>query len=157
VVERELDVPWLHHLDPLVASGVAQLQMGSLERVDLAGPDIAGRWHVVEAKARTDYCPPGLIAKAKAQAARVLAINKLPPASKSGSVADLSRTPFHVMLHDPERNPEDRPYPVEFGIREPAFFEAYYQLPILLRNAGLEMESRREADVPLRVVSLPGT
>lgn len=54
VAERELNIPWLLHVDRLVELGIATITTGTKERGDLAGLDIDNIWHVLESKGRSN-------------------------------------------------------------------------------------------------------
>jgi hypothetical protein len=102
VMERELRVPWLMHVDRLVAQGRARLAKGAKTRPDLAGPDIQGDWHVTEAKGRSGLPTANELATAKAQATRLTDINGVQPSTRCVSIATLGQEPFRVHLHDPD-------------------------------------------------------
>ena len=102
VMERVLGVPWLIHVDRLIAQGFATLVSGSESRPDLAGPDTNGQWHVAEAKGRSNPPSGSDLADAKSQSGRIYTINGAPPITRCASLAALAETPLRVHLHDPD-------------------------------------------------------
>ena len=127
VAEVKLGIPWLMHVDQLRRQGVLTLQQGALERGDLAGPDLAGDWHVIEAKGRSNTPEKSLLTKSKSQASRVIAINGTAPATKCASIIHLAETPILCEFVDPDI---DVLHPVKFEISEKDFISEYYA-PIL--------------------------
>lgn len=102
VAEKILDIPHLQHLDYLIENKVASIQQGSMERGDMAGRDLLGNWHVIEAKG-SSYPPQQAILKhAKTQAQRIERIEGIPPATANCCSSHFNINGTTVFLADPE-------------------------------------------------------
>jgi hypothetical protein len=132
VAQRELDIPWLLHVDRLLAGGAATLAPGQRRRGDLAGQDLSNRWHIVESKGRSSRPASTVYVDAKSQAAQVISVNGMVPATNSACVSDLSCDPFSVMLDDPPPT-GDKEKLEKLEINRAQFFKEYYALADLLR------------------------
>lgn len=125
VAESKLGVRWLAHVDRMLESGALTIASASKERPDLAGRGMNKQWHVLEAKGRTGPYAPSLVSGAKGQAARVIAINGLPPATTSACIASLFTRPIYVLLDDPK---SDTSHSGEkWTIEDDGFFRQYYR------------------------------
>ncbi len=124
VSESELSVPWLGHVDRMRASGALTTTSSSNERGDLVGRDRNSRWHVLEAKGRSNSYPQSLIDTAKQQAANVTTINNQPPRTTSACVTSLFSSPVSILLDDPKPKRRDGR---RWRIAEDLFFRAYYR------------------------------
>lgn len=145
VAEIELGIPWLAHVDQMRASGALTITSGSSERGDLVGRDARARWHVVEAKGRSNSYPQSLVDSAKGQSARVTAINSQSPATTFACIASLSTQPISVLVDDPP--PEDDGNGEQWRIREDDFFKQYYRSIIeYLRSYAAHEENFGGAD-----------
>lgn len=124
VSESELSVPWLGHVDRMRASGALTTTSSSNERGDLVGRDRSSRWHVVEAKGRSNSYPQSLVDTAKQQAANVTTINNQPPRTTSACVTSLFASPVSILLDDPKPRRRDGR---RWHIAEDLFFRTYYR------------------------------
>jgi len=124
VSESELSVPWLGHVDRMRASGALTTTSSSNERGDLVGRDRSSRWHVVEAKGRSNSYPQSLVDTAKQQAANVTTINNQPPRTTSACVTSLFSSPVSILLDDPKPRRRDGR---RWRIAEDLFFRTYYR------------------------------
>jgi len=100
--EKRLRVPWLCHLERLLATGAAELTAGTAERGDLAGKDSRNRWHVLEAKGRSYNVASTVIDEAKSQASRVTSVNGVKPSTTSSCIARFFTVPISIDLEDPD-------------------------------------------------------
>lgn len=123
VTERILKVPYLLHVDALIKNGAATLTIGTNERGDLIGMDMAGNWHVIEAKGRTYPANAALREKAKRQAERIVDINGIPPKTKSYCISYLSKTSNLIELVDPDDLPT---VSTTMNINDDLFVKIYY-------------------------------
>ncbi len=124
VAETELSIPWLAHVDQLRDSGALTTSSLSKERGDLVGKDGNNRWHVIEAKGRSNQYPVSLVTKAKNQAARVIAVNGQAPVTTSACIASLYSQPISVLLDDPHIDNESKE---QWRIKDDEFFREYYR------------------------------
>ncbi len=139
IADTELGVPWLTHVDQMRKSGALTTASGSNERGDLVGRGTTGKWHVVEAKGRSNSYPASLIAKAKGQAARVTFIHGQSPATTSACITSLFTQPISVLLDDPPA--KNDPKGEHWQIAEDGFFRQYYRGIIeYLRAFGFQHE-----------------
>jgi hypothetical protein len=125
VAEAELGIPWLAHVDQMRESGALTITAGSSERGDLVGRDTNARWHIIEAKGRSNPYAQSLVTKAKNQSARVKSINGQPPATTTACIASLFTEPISVLLDDPAAHDEGNGE--QWLIREDKFFGQYYR------------------------------
>ncbi|PZM78816.1 MAG: hypothetical protein DKT66_23235 [Candidatus Melainabacteria bacterium] len=125
IVDAELKVPWLEHVDEKWKSGKLILSGASKERGDLAGMDRGGGWHVVEAKGRSHSCTSKLVKDAKQQASNVKMIENQIPETRSVVAVSLGKQPISIIFTDPPSN-EDVEGEIWKVSRED-FFEKYYR------------------------------
>lgn len=125
IAERLLEIPWLLHVDELVRNGNAKTTAGTRERGDLAGKDMHDRWHVLEAKGRSNRPSNDSFTKGKNQAGRVLSINGITPSTKSVCVSCFQETQTNSYLVDPD-NGDNMPA-TYWEIDNDNFLHYYYQ------------------------------
>lgn len=123
VAESELYIPWLGHVDSLKKNDVLQTTSGSKSRGDLAGRDLLGSWHVLEAKGRSQGFSNQLVIDAKKQASYVTSIKGNLPSTTSASITRLDTIPISVLLDDPH----DGKASGRWEIDEKQFFREYYR------------------------------
>ncbi len=121
VAANVLSVPWLANVDDLVSSGTVVTDDETEERGDLVGRCHQNRWHVVEAKGRSNPYSADLIEKAKQQARRIATVSGEAPVTHSACVASLWKDPIEVILADP---PPDGDESLDF--QDGQFWKNYY-------------------------------
>lgn len=121
VAAEVLSVPWLANVDDLVSSGTVVTDDESEERGDLVGRCRQDRWHVVEAKGRSNPYSSELVEKAKQQASRIVSVSGHAPVTHSACVASLWEDPIKVILADP---PPDGDESLDF--QDEQFWKNYY-------------------------------
>lgn len=144
VSESELSIPWLGHVDRMKATGALTTTVASKERGDLVGRDKSSRWHVLEAKGRSNSYTHSLVDTAKQQAANVTSINRQPPRTTSACVTSLFSSPVSILLEDPKPKRRDGR---RWRIAEDRFFQTYYQGIIeYIRGHGGRRQDAREGE-----------
>jgi hypothetical protein len=127
ISEKLLDIPWLMHVDRLLAEGRLTLGTHGKTRSDLAGLDLKGNWHVLEAKGRSGGISQNDTDKAKSQARNVRLVNRRPPKTATASIAQFAWDSVEVSLLDPPST-EGEGQTWDITIKE--YLEAYYR-PII--------------------------
>jgi hypothetical protein len=122
VAGRLLDIPWLAHVDKLRSRGELQTSDVSDERGDMVGLCSKRRWHVVEAKGRSNPFAASLVTDAKHQAASVTNISGETPATNSACITSLWSNPIRVLLDDPPADGE-----TGWDIPQEIFWLHYYK------------------------------
>lgn len=151
VTEIELRIPWLVHVDSMIASGAITLAKGSAIRGDLVGRGINDDWHVLEAKGRSNGFGAPLVQQAKNQASRISSINGQPPVTTSASITNLNVSPVYVLLDDPDAHEDGK---VKWSIEDNLFFHEYYRIIInYLKENQPKVERVQKAE--FYVASLP--
>lgn len=151
-----LNIDWLAHVAPLVASGFAVQTPGSRRRCDFIGRDGAGHWHVIEVKGRSGTIPSTVRRHARAQASSVLKVCGRPPKSACTCLTSATSTGVNVEMYAiPPAKPLSSkmlPFPTP---RLSNFFNAYYfgireflKSPTA-RTVEIDGHSFRVADLPL--------
>lgn len=121
VADRLLGVRWLGHVDEMKRRGILHTDESTNERGDMAGLCQNRRWHVVEAKGRSNPFPDRLVEDSKRQAARVTEVNGASPTTTSACITSLWPNPIEVILDDPPPEGE-----VWWEISEEGLWKYYY-------------------------------
>lgn len=123
VTERILKVPYLQHVDSLVKQGIVNLTSGTNERGDMIGLDREKRWHVMEAKGRTNKPTKADKEKAKDQAEKITSISGVNPDTKSYCITYINQEYTEILLNDPDDIPIKK---LELEINSKVFIKNYY-------------------------------
>ncbi|MCB9895684.1 MAG: hypothetical protein H6839_14660 [Planctomycetes bacterium] len=148
---RVLSIRWLAQVDKMKAQGALTTTAGSNQRGDLVGHDDASKWHVIEAKGRSDPYAISVVAHAKTQASKVTSVEGQVPETTSACITSLHAKPISVLLDDPAADDkEDEAWEVD---RE-RFFEVYYEGIIRALNEFKPRVIRTPRGVDFRVIKL---
>jgi hypothetical protein len=155
VAEELLDIRMLEHLN---AGNSTLAPKGGNRRADLFGLDGKNRCHVIEAKARTHGYGTDLVEYAKGQATNVTLVDtvegQLIPETRSAAITDLSQKPIHVLLADPEGEPDGNSV---YGFDLDTVIGWHYSVvPNLIEVIG-RSEPPRETGIDSVGAYLPGT
>ena len=125
VAERLLDVHWVMHLD-VYAHNLQPISVGEggARRPDLVGRDAAGRWHVFEAKGRTNAMTNSVLKSAKDQSRALGMIGGVAPHLCVASITHFRRSGLEVCLADP---PEIDGESLDLNVSETQFLGDYYK------------------------------
>ncbi|MCX6122700.1 MAG: hypothetical protein NTX44_13905 [Ignavibacteriales bacterium] len=132
-----MKIPWLIHLKDI--SGVVlgtslgqvptKFQLYASKKTarepDLIGFDSNKNSHVFEAKGYSSGVNTSELQHAIDQVSQVVAINGVPPSTRTVVYSDLSSSPFLVTIIDPEDN-ESHGYRIEFKFN--SFLRSYYSV-----------------------------
>lgn len=132
---RLLLAPWLLHLD-VFRSVINPVTLGR-SRPDLVGEDIDGNWHAFESKGRSSVPSSADKAKAKAQARRLVSVNRRNCSLHVGSFAFFRRDVLEFYWRDPEPNSEE-----PIGLPSPEEEWRYYFEPAFSLSLASETESK---------------
>ena len=124
VAGRLLDVHWVMHLDVYTQylQAVAAAGAGA-RRPDMVGRDAAARWHVFEAKGRTNAATAEILESAKEQARALGTIRGVAPHLCVASVTHFRRGSLEVRLADPDVDGKS----IDLDVSEVQFVKDYYE------------------------------
>lgn len=150
VVGRLLDVHWVMHLDVYAQylQAVAAAGAGA-RRPDMVGRDATGRWHVFEAKGRTNAATVEVLESAKEQARALGTIRGVAPHLCVASVTHFRRGGLEVCLADPEVDGES----IDLDISEIQFARDYYEPFVTLLDQN-PTEARKVDGRSIRLVEI---
>jgi hypothetical protein len=156
VAEQFLAIKMLEHLNH---SNSAVFPSGGNRRADLFGLDRHGDCHVIEAKSRTHGLDQALVNYAKSQAANIEVVDvnsgRFLPKTRSAAVADLSRSPVHVLLTDPpDEATIEKPYRID---TDQVIAHHYSVVPDLVELRGNLQDPPTSIDADVVGAYLPGT
>lgn len=156
VAEGILEIKVLEHLNH---SNSILFPRGGKRRADLFGLDARGDCHVIEAKSRTHGHDRDLVDYAKSQAANIKVVDvstgPYTPVTRSASVADLSRTPVHVLFEDPpEEGAGEAPYRID---TDQVIGQHYSVVSDLVELRGGSQDPPTKIDADVVGAYLPGT
>lgn len=156
VAEQVLGIAMLEHL---THSNSLLFPSRGKRRADLFGLDAAGGCHVIEAKSRTHGHDRSLVEYAKSQAMNIAVVDvktgPYHPLTRSAAVADLSRSPVHVLLEDPpEEAPFEKPYRID---TDQVIAYHYSAVPDLIELRGKAQDPPTRIDADIVGAYLPGT
>ncbi len=121
--ERILNIPYLQHVDSLIAKGIIKVVSGSNERGDLVGLDRNLNWHVIEAKGRSNTPSAEDRRKAKKQAEKISSIAGKAPETKSYCITHIDQISCEIYLNDPDDDPIEK---LDLEINSDSFIKEYY-------------------------------
>jgi hypothetical protein len=151
---RFLDVPALHHVQPIV--DWTNLPKGG-KRPDFLGQDLGLAWHVFESKGTALDSAGHKVSEGKQQAAVVTSVLGGSPASRSVSVGLLrtSANPIHAHLEDP---PPDNDQRLVLDDIDQAALEKRRYGPLARAMAGdaPRLDASLRDDLGARFFELPG-
>jgi len=121
--ERILKIPYLQHVDTLLAKGQLTVTAGTNERGDMVGLDRNNNWHVIEAKGRSRSPTTADKKKAKDQAEKITAVNGIAPLTKNYCITHIDQISCDIYLNDPDDKPQQA---MEIEVDENNFIKHYY-------------------------------
>ena len=126
VAGRLLNVHWVMHLD-VYAHYLQPVLVGEggARRPDLVGRDAAGRWHVFEAKGRTNAMTNSVLKSAKDQARALETIGGVAPHLRVASITHFRGSGLEVCLADPP--PEVDGESLHLNVSDTQFSGDYYK------------------------------
>jgi len=134
IASKTIGVHHLQHVQPLIKQGIVVIKSGANTRPDYVGPDKMGKWHVIEAKGRSNN-PGDLAYDAKMQAKSVDRINGNPPKTTCACVTHTRKDFLFIEFCDPE---PDENEPGEIIIDLELYIRKYYAPFIDLINMDTE-------------------
>jgi len=123
VADKVLNIPYLQHVDYLIDEGIATITAGSKQRGDLAGKDLLGNWHILEAKGSSYSFSDYQLRGAKQQATRVISIDGSAPNTSSYCCTTINESDTTIYLADPD---DDNINPIRLTIDSDKFLLSYY-------------------------------
>jgi hypothetical protein len=147
---RMLNTPWLLHLD-VFRHRLNPAMLRGRSRPDLVGQDTSGAWHAFETKGRSGMPSPDDKQKAKAQAQRLVSVNRAACSLHVGSFAFFRQDELEFYWCDPEPEEREKLEPIEIEVQEGDW--AFYYAPALAlaSEAGSESVLSRVQEIDLKV------